>query len=376
MVWSGIQGNGLDPMYRAALLGAHVVYNRVDITDYLGNVIVSNLPITSGSVQATLANRVARRLSFTTTRDFAPMTAAGALDPTAALAPFGNRVLAYRGIQYGDGSTAYFPAFAGRLDSVAITQDGQVTVNASDLAAEVVDTDFETPTSSNPSLAVSDQFQNLIKAAVAGAVFGTSDTFAAAIPFLNWQNDRAKACDDLAAAVGGMWYPLADGSFVIRRIPWTVSGKTPVVTFADQGGGLISFRVSVTRSGIKNSVVYTSERLDGGAPVSVIVRDDVATSPTYWRGPFGLKPTLIQNQASLGQPQALAAATAQLASAKALTVTWEQVTIVPDASLELGDVVQCTADNLSTVQVLTGFTLPLMQDGAMSLILRAYTPTS
>lgn len=376
MVWSGPLGNGLDPMYRAALAGAHTVYQRVDVTDYLGNLLVSDLWITSGSVTATLTNRVARRFTFTTTREYMPVLASGGVDTTAVLNPFGNRVKAYRGIQYGDGQLVYFPVFYGRIDSAVLNQTGIVTVNASDLAAEVVDGQFESPVSSVTTLTINEQFRALVSPAVAGATFGTSDTFYSYVPALTWQSDRAKALDDLAGGVGGIWYPLADGSFVIRLLPWTLSGLSAVASLSDGTGGLIlQFSVRVDRNGVDNSIVYTSERLDGSAPVTVTVRDDTATSATYWKGPYGLKPRLVQNQASLSYAQAYSAATTLLRSSRALVVNLESVTVVPDPSLELGDVIQCSTDGISTLQVVTGFTLPMFAADSMPITLRQYTPS-
>jgi hypothetical protein len=52
------------------------------------------------------------------------------------------------------------------------------------------------------------------------------------------------------------------------------------------------------------------------------------------------------------------------------------VTIVPDASLELGDLVDMSADGAADTQVITGFTLPMRETGDMSLNLRAYSPVT
>lgn len=375
MVWNGVTGNGLDPTYRAALTAPHTIYSRVDVTDYLGNVLLSDLPITAGSVTATLQSRIARTIQLTTYRDYFPVTALGALDPAGTLSPFGHRLRAYRGITYGDGSSSYFPVFYGVIDGVRLLQDGTVTVAGNDLAAEVVDGGFETPAGSVTSLNVGDQFRALVSVAVAGAQFGTSDVYAINTPALVWQSDRARACDDLAAGVGAIWYPLADGRFVIRRVPWTVAGQVAALTFSDgPGGGLASWSVKITRQGVNNSIVYASERLTGEPPVFAIARDDNPASATYVKGPFGLKPRLVQNQASLKQPQAFAAAQVLLGSARALTMVWENVSIVPDASLELGDLITCTADGVRGTQVVSGFTLDLMGGGAMPVTLRAYTP--
>jgi hypothetical protein len=78
----------------------------------------------------------------------------------------------------------------------------------------------------------------------------------------------------------------------------------------------------------------------------------------------------VSVQAALNQAQAQATAEALLRRAKALTETWA-LEIVPDASIELGDTFALEARGRTAVQVVAGFTLPLVADGTMSLECRA-----
>ncbi len=379
MVWSG----GLDAQYRDALVRPHVVYSRADVLDRHGNVLQSDLPFIDGNVRATLNSRVARVLSLSVDRSWFPLQSNGSVDTGGLLTPFGNRIRVVRGITYGDGSRVSFPVFYGRIEQVQMARSGQVSVAATDLAADVVDAQFETPQSSIPANTISVEFRRLVQDALADAAFGTSDLTASKIPPLAWQNDRAQALDDMSATVAMLWYPLADGSFVQRLVPWTKPGQVAQVAFADGSNaaagvnnGIADWTVTVSRTGVYNSVVFASERQDGTAPAFATVRDLSASSPTYYLGDFGRKPFLIQNQAALTQSQCVQAARSILNASVAITQVWDPVSIVPDASLELGDLIAVTAEGAASTQVVVGFTLPLRETGDMSLNLRAYAPVA
>jgi len=379
MVWAG----GLDADYRDALSRPHTAYSRVDVLARDGTILYQGLPFIDGNVRATLNSRVARVLSISVDRSWFPLTAAGAFDTGGLLSPFGNRLRAYRGITYGDGTTVSFPVFHGRIEQVQMRRTGDVAIGANDLAADVVDAQFETPQSSVPSNTISTEFKRLVRDALPDATFGTSDLTGTKIAPIAWQSDRAQALDDMSATVSMLWYPLADGSFVQRLTPWTKPGQTAQLTLTDGTlltpdtyGTIADWSITVSRTGVYNGVVFTSERQDGSPPVYATVRDTDKTSPTYYLGNFGKKPLLIQNQAALTQGQCRQAAQSALRAATAISQEWDSVSIVPDASLELGDLVNMKADGAASVQAITGFTLPMRETGDMSLNLRAYAPVT
>lgn len=376
MVWAG----GLDAQYRDALARPHTSYSQVDVLARDGTVLYSGLPFIDGTVRATLSSRVARTLSLTVDQSWFPLTSAGAIDSGGLLAPFGNRLRVRRGIVYGDGSSVLFPAFYGRIEQVQLTASGSVSVSGNDLAADVVDAQFESPESSNPAHTISQEFVRLIQEALPDATFGTSDLTDVKIPPVAWQNDRAQALDDMSATASMLWYPLADGSFVQRVTPWTSPGEVALVGLSDGTGSsqgtIADFTITISRTGVYNSVVFTSERQDGSAPVYAVVRDLNPASPTYYLGNFGRKPLLVQNQTALSQAQCRSAAQTGLKSATAIAQTWDSVSIVPDASLELGDLISMRAGGAASVQVISGFDLPLRETGDMTLNLRAYSPVT
>jgi hypothetical protein len=109
-----------------------------------------------------------------------------------------------------------FPVFTGHLDTVSLAKKGDVAVGAYDLAADVIAAGFETPTNSSAGVKLLTQYQTLIKGALTNPTFGTSDATGSTMPALIWESDRGKALDDVASAAGMIWYPLPDGSFVMR----------------------------------------------------------------------------------------------------------------------------------------------------------------
>jgi hypothetical protein len=170
---------------------------------------------------------------------------------------------------------------------------------------------------------------------------------------------------------------------VQRLTPWTAPGRVAQIILSDGtnaapgvSGAVADWTITVSRTGVYNSVVFTSERQDGTVPVHATVRDVDPASPTYYLGNFGQKPLLIQNQAALSQSQCLSAAQSILKSATAITQAWDPVPIVPDASLELGDLIAMRAEGAASTQAVVGFTLPLRETGDMSLSLRAYAPVT
>lgn len=373
MVWDG----GLDGRYRDTLTRPHLTYTRVDVTDSDGNVLLADIPFMTGQLTATLSARVARTVNFSVTEDLFPVDDFGEIDPFAPLAPYGNRVKITWGVQYGDGSRASFPVFYGRIEKVSLPKDGSVKVSCIDLAGEIADSSFLVPTNSFAANTIDAEWRRLITDALPNATFGISDNAGPTIGQLAWEYDRGRALDDMITAMGQVWYPLANGDFVHVNTPWTEPGRTPVVTLSDASGPaplLTDYQITVSRTGVANAAVFAAERQDGTLPQFAQAFDLDPASPTFYNGPFGKKPVITQNQAALTQPQCLIAAKTQLNLARSLTQTWDSVKIIPDGSLELGDCVLAQAGRVKSIQVITGFTLPLREDGDMALTLRAYTP--
>lgn len=356
---------GTDSFYRRILAAGHRHYARVEVWSGLGVQLETDVPFLSGAVTADLASRVARNLEMTVPSYLYPA------DPSDLLAPFGNELRVFYGVQLGDGSLKYtWPVFRGRIRNVTKSSDGTCSVQCADRAADVADVNFVTPRNSDTTLTINEQWQQLVVEAVPDAQFGTSDNFLKLMQPLTWEFERASAMDEMTRSVGALWYPLAAGEFVIRRFPWNVI-SAPVITLSDRSGGIVnSWSSTRSRDAIFNVVTVTSERLNGDGSVFATVSDDTVGSPTNINGGFGVRSRLERLQTPSTFGGATGAAEALLRTYVAPTEEWT-LNIVPDASLELGEIIGLDVDGREVIQVVRAFTLPLDLSGDMTLSTRS-----
>jgi hypothetical protein len=208
-------------------------------------------------------------------------------------------------------------------------------------------------------------------------VFGTDTVTDQPTPqSLTWDEDRGQALDDLAYSVGGRWYALGDGTFVVRPYDYQLG---PVVqefrdgnnAFLDGGRGLLTeATILSSRTGVINSAVVISERPDGSAPVRAIARDDLTGSPTQFGGLFGRVSQINKVQTPLTPAQAGVLARTQLQSSGALKRVWG-VNVVPDHALEPGDTVDLEFMDVRDRQIIDSITYPLENQTPMAITTRA-----
>jgi hypothetical protein len=366
---------GTDLFYRRILAAGHGHYARVEVWSGTGQQLAilprhtgspeGGLVFLDGGVSATLSNRVSRNMSLTVPMDLYPT------EVTDLLAPFGNELRVFYGVMLGDGSDVYvWQVFRGRIRNVVQSSDGTCRVECADRASDVQDVNFVSPQNSIPTNTISEEFERLIVDAVPNATFGASDTFSKIVEPLTWQSERASAIDEMARSVGALWYPLANGDYVIRRFPWNVSSP-PVLTLTDQPGGTVNgWSVRRTRDSIFNVVTVTGERLNGDAPVYATASDTTPGSPTNTTGNFGIRSRLERLQSPATSGGAFSAAEALLRTYIAPTEEWN-LSAVPDASLELGDTVTLQVNDREVIQVVTDMSLPLGLAGDMTISTRS-----
>jgi hypothetical protein len=367
-------------IYPGALAHPHRVYVRVDVHAGNGALLQEDVAFQGGSVNATLTSRVARRLSLSLTEADYP------LEPDDLWAPYGNLVRAYRGIEYGDGSTEFWQVFEGRIEDVSLDPDGQVDVICLDRAADVVAANFEAPyvSAAGP---ITEAFRQLVLDVFPDAVFDEDalDLIHESTPRLIFESDRAQACDDLASTAGAFWFPLADGTFTMLRVPWTTGDQTSLYTLADGPDGLVlASSLSRSRTEVVNVVTVYTERADGTPPLFYTAVDDDHHSPTFvgsdfdddlhsvpfTGGNFGVRVKQVSLQTPTSQAQVRTAAQTLLRRGKALRET-VALRVVPDASIELGDVFTADVRGRETLQCVAGYNLPLSASDVMTLECRS-----
>lgn len=350
------------PLYKQYIRGPHARAYRVDSWDINGNVLAEDVPIVGGSVTANSTARVSRTATFTLTDAWFPRS------PLDAFSPYQAVVRIRAGVRYGDNSEETFPLFVGRVQTYDRNADGDVTFRADDLAADVIDARFETPRTRfafnplDPPM-VLETFRELVLDALPQAVFTTDGVTDAPLPGLTWDEDRGRALDDIASAVGGRWLTNGSGEFSIQPIRYAPG---PVLAeFADGPGGMLSSaRISGSRIGTANSVTVVSERTDGTNPVRITRRDTNPSSPTFYGGRFGRVNVIRKVQTPLSDAQAQTMAEAELAASVALAEQWDAA-IVPDHTLEPDDTVRLEYRGYASEQVIDTITYPLSAQDIM-----------
>lgn len=357
--------------YRAALPYAHgrvtlvrVFHGTEDVTPPGG------IELSEGDVTASLNSRVTRVANLSLPATYFPWETDDLLSPDRATLRIST------GIRHGDGTTEMFDVFTGRVATPARTTDRRCALRADDLAADVVAQRFDTAQSTIPGTSTVAEIRRFIAQVLPDAVttFDPGDVTDQPVPDLTWDDDRGAALDDLASSVQGRWYFLGDGTPTVRRYPY--AGQVPALRIADgepdgNGGGLLSeAEISRTRDGVANSVTVISERIDGSGPVYATVRDTSSGSPTLYGPLYGRVNAILRPQSPLGQAAAETLARQTLTSTTALGQQWN-VEIVPDASLEPGDVILLQEGTHSSVQVIDTIVYPLTTTGSMRLSCRS-----
>lgn len=369
---------GADPFYRDMLTSQPIHYVRVEVWDgakrlevleeLQGDQDESLIVLPGSEVTATLQSQVARNATLYVPEQLYPDK------DTDLLAPFGNELRIWRGVLPADGSRKYiWPIFKGKIQNASIEDStGEAIIEASDPGQDVVDANFVRPENSIEGADRIQEMRRLIKAVVPTATFGQSDLFPQKMPALTWEFNRGSALEEMFSSVGGLWYALADGSFVARRYPWANPGA-PIMTLSDGPAGVIlSTQRSHSRRDMINSVTATSERLNGDVPIAQTAQDTNPDSPTYIGGKFGIRSLLMRRLSATTEGGALSAAQARLRTGitAAHKISWTQV---PDASAELGDIytIDVTRRGVTRIQVMSSFVMPLDVVSPMACVGRA-----
>jgi hypothetical protein len=359
---------GMTAEYRSAYNRPHRAIFRAEVwnhTEQIGEIA----EILGGGVDCALTSQITRRGSLTVPAALMPK------DESGLLAPFGNRLRLYRGIRYGN-RDFMFRVFTGLIVKAERKPRQPCVVTFSDRAYEVDENDFEAVEESLNGRTVVEECVRLIREGVPLATFGTHDPINAQASPQVFDDSRSQACDQLADAGGAFWYALADGRFVIRRVPWAYQPEgvnaDPVAVYDESAGDLDStsgtitdYGTSMSRENVFNIVVGVADQPNGTEPYRAAVRDTNAGSATYIGGKFGRRVLKVELPSAAGTAVVRHGAETALrrARASAESLPWE---MIPDPTLELGDLVQVNIDGRRLLRVVAEFNVPMTEGGLMT----------
>lgn len=345
-----------------ALAESHTVVSEVLLFRTDGR--VESLPHTGGSVTVDRGS-VSRRTCSVELAD----TALIPRNPADKLSIYGATLRISVGVQVGT-YCELVPVGLFRLDAVTGDPDvGPVTLAGKSMEAAIADHKFAVPTRVTGT-AVGDVTQLIQETLPDATVVVSDDVVDTTIGprTFDVQGDRWAAITECAAAVGAEVYCDADGIFTIATLPDLLT-STPVWTVAaGEGGVYIGAARGMTADGVYNGVVASGENTETDAPpVSVLVVDNDPTSPTFWGGPFGKRPTFYSSATLTSANLAIQAANLLLKQSIAPNSTAD-ISSLPNPALEPGDVIRVVyPGGRRELHQVQSFTVPLSEGGDFTI---------
>ncbi len=294
----------------------------------------------------------------------------GLVPTTAAslLAPYGNEIRVYRGVQFSDGTAETPSVGIFRIDTATIDDSPAgmtIALSGLDRSATVADAKFEEPYEVAAGTPVQDAILAVVQHAIPDVVaIFPGVTFTTPQLRADEGSDRWRFAQDMATACGLELY--FDGDGALRLAP--LAGGEPVATLAEGDGGvLLSAARGWTRETTRNRWIVTGENTGEAAPVRGVATDLDPTSPTYYFGPFGKVPEFRSSPFVATAEQAEAAAS-YLLQRQLGTTQSVSFGVIVDPSLEPGDTVRITRlrAGIDEDNVIDSLVIPLGADQPMT----------
>lgn len=340
-----------------ALTRDHEMRVRIDVMDSRG-LRASNIAFFGGQINASLLTAVCRSGQFSVSEQLIDM---GLLDPRR------DRVQISTGVP----GQPMVPIFTGRVTDLSPSDSGLVQVQVEDYGRDIVAARFEQPWQASARAPVAEEMQRLVRDVDGNFTVDASRALPGEVPVITWEEDRARALDELASSINCLWQPDRTGGFVVFPNPYNITSEpTYELSLSDgPGGTLTSCTENRTRDGVYNSITVLVELADNSIPVRVTARDTNPSSPTRWGGEYGKVNRTVRMQTAGGVPAARVLASRLLTQSLALYRSW-RLTTAHFPLLDPGDVIAVTRRGETTLQVVESVSYPLEAVQATSIATR------
>jgi hypothetical protein len=356
--------------FKSAIVSDHIVIGKAEIWNADRKLI--DFDIDTGKVSVSTSNAIRRtcEVHLTTDRSSTNFVPDDGFD---FVAPFGNQLRIYRGIQYADGTEEYVPLGVFVITEVQI-QDTNAGVSMSVRGEDksiIVSRNKWTSTYQMVSGTLEASLTALLQNRYADIEvdFPTTNVTVNQIVLGADSNlDPWKDAVMLAQLVGYDLYFDVNGIATMRQFP-TLDAASVVATYEEGNGTTItSLDRKISTKETYNGVIYTVEGSQVTTPIRVEVWDEDTTSPTYRYGVFGSVPTFITTNVLGTSADAIKAATLLLNTyiGQQEEITFESIV---DPSLDVNDViyVKSVGAKVDRTVIIDSMDIPLEYTGTLNV---------
>lgn len=354
---------------KAAIRTDHIAIAKAEVWNQDSK--ITDLEIASGSVKVSVSSAVRRtcEVQLTTSRATTNLVPDTGYD---TLAPFGNELKLYRGVQFADGTSEYVPLGVFVMTDVNIqdTNDG--------VSISIAGEDRSIIISRNKWTYPYQMIQGTLEASLTALLqdrwpdietsFPTTNVTVQQVVFgASGEEDPWRDAVELAELVGFDLFFDVDGVCVMKQFP-SLDSSVVVATYEEGADTTItSLDRSMSTKETYNGVIYTVEGSQVSVPIRVEVWDEDTTSPTYRYGVFGQAPTFATTNLLSTEVEAIRAATALLNTyiGAQEEINW---TALVDPTLDVNDVVYTSTagSKVNRLVIIDSLSIPLNPEGGLS----------
>jgi hypothetical protein len=356
--------------FKTAVKTNHIVIAKAEVWAEDRKLI--SLDFDSGKVSVNTNNAIRRtcEIHLTTDRTSANFVPDDGFD---YLAPFGNQLRLYRGIQFTDGTEEYIPLGVFVITEVLVqdTNNGvSITVRAEDKSVIV---------SRNKWTYAYQMLNGTLEASLLALLQNRYPDIETDFPVTNISVNQILLGSDsnldpwkdavsIAQLVGYDLYFDVKGVATMKQFP-TLDAASVVATYEEGNGTTVtSLDRNISTKETYNGVIYTVEGSQVTTPIRVEVWDEDTTSPTYRYGVFGSVPTFITTNLISTSAEAIKAASLLLNTYVGQQEEINFDTLV-DPSLDVNDViyVKSTGSKVARTVIVDSMDIPLEYTGSLNV---------
>jgi len=326
--------------FKTAILSDHIVVSKAEVWNQDSK--LTTLNVDSGKVSVSVNSGVRRtcQVTLVTNRTIDNLVPDSGFD---TLAPFGNELRLFRGVQFQNGSVEYVPLGVFVMTDVDIsdTNDGVgISITGEDRSLFISRAKWTAPyqmLSGSLESSLTKMLENRW-VDVKTSFMTTNVTVNQVVLGTESNQDPWQDAVYLAQLVGYDLYFDVNGIATLRPFP-SLDGANVVASYHENEGTTItSLDRSMSSKETYNGVIYTVEGSQVDTPIRVEIWDEDTTSPTYRYGVFGDAPTFVTTNVLSTEAEAIKAATYLLDKYRGAqeSIKWDSIV---DPTLDVNDVV-------------------------------------